>query len=450
MNKLPFRLGTSSYIIPDDILPNVRYLAGKVRDVELVLFEVDEEDNNEQAFNNLPSQQVIEELKRLAKLYDLTYTVHLPLDLKLANDDSTQDKSLIKAKRVIEATRELDPWAYVLHLDGKDVRHATDLDVRQRWQDQAVRTLEFAAEWTGSFEKLAVENLEGYPPDFNFPVLDRVPVSRCVDIGHLWLDGVPVLPYLEQTLPRTRVIHIHGIGERDHHSLSLVSAEELDTVLKKLSEVYHGVVTMEIFSEGDFISSMEAIQQSFIRLQQPTTPLTFILGGARSGKSAYAQQLARQNGGSVLYVATATAGDEEMKTRIAAHRAERPANWRTLEAPLQVGEAIQQALGEQPADVVLLDCITLLANNVLMQLPENATASEVTSALMAEVDALLVCREESRAHWIIVSNEVGMGLVPPYPLGRIYRDALGRANQRLVEAATEALLLVAGKPISLK
>ena len=450
MKKLPFRLGTSSYIIPDEILPNVRYLAGKVRDVELVLFEVDEEDNNGQAFNNLPSQQVIGELRQLAKLYDLTYTVHLPLDLKLGDDGSTQDKSLVKARRVIEASRELDPWAYVLHLDGENVRQTTDPDALHHWQDQAVRALEIVADWAGGFEKLAVENLEGYPPDFNFPVLDRVPVSRCVDIGHLWLDGVPVLPYLEQTLPRTRVIHIHGIGERDHKSLSLVPEQELAAVLKKLSEDYHGVVTMEIFSEEDFISSMEAVQQSLTRLQKPKAPLTVILGGARSGKSTYAQQLARQNGGSVLYVATATAGDEEMKARIAAHRAERPANWRTLEAPLRVGEAIRRALAEQSADVVLLDCITLLANNVLMQLPENASASEVTDALLTEIDALLACREESKADWIIVSNEVGMGLVPPYPIGRIYRDALGRANQRLAEAATEALLLVAGKPISLK
>lgn len=450
MKKLPFRLGTSSYIIPDDILPNVRYLAGKVRDVELVLFEVDEDENNGQAVNNLPTPDVIDELKRLAKLYDLTYTVHLPLDLKLADDGSAQDKSLIKARRVIESIGDLDPHAYVLHLDGKDVRHSTDPEVLRHWQDQAVCALEIVADWAGGFEKLAVENLEGYPPYFNLPVLERVPVSRCVDIGHLWLDGVPVLPYLEQALPRTRVIHIHGIGERDHQSLSLIPERELAAVLKKLSEDYHGVVTVEIFSEEDFISSMEAVQQSLTRLQKPNAPLTFILGGARSGKSAYAQQLARQNGGSVLYVATATAGDEEMKTRIAAHRAERPANWRTLEAPLQVGKAISQALDEQPADVVLMDCLTMLANNVLMNLPENSSEKELTRALLAEIDALLVCRQNSNAHWIIVSNEVGLGLVPSYPMGRFYRDALGRANQRLAEAATEALLLVAGKPLSLK
>jgi len=450
MNNLPFRLGTTSYIIPDDILPNVRYLAGKVRDVELVLFEVDEDENGSPAYNNLPSPTVIEELNHLAGLYDLTYTVHLPLDLKLAGDGSAQDQSLVKARRVIEATRQLTPWAYVLHLDGKEVRHATDPLVLQRWQDQAVRALEIVAEWAGGPEKLAVENLEGYPPDFNQPVLDRIPVSRCVDIGHLWLDGVPVLPYLEKALPRTRVIHIHGIAERDHASLSPVPASDLETVFQELTAPYRGGLTLEIFSEPDFVSSLEALRRTLQETTGTSSQLTFILGGARSGKSAYAQALARQSEGSVLYVATAQAGDDEMKARIDAHRAERPAHWRTLEAPLNVGQAIRQALQEQPADVVLLDCMTLLTSNVILQLPETASEREASAAIMAEVDALLACYKNTKARWIIVSNEVGLGLVPPYPLGRMYRDALGRANQRLAAAATDALFMVAGMPLPIR
>jgi adenosyl cobinamide kinase/adenosyl cobinamide phosphate guanylyltransferase/sugar phosphate isomerase/epimerase len=449
MKTFPFRLGATSYIVPEDILPNVRYLAGKVQDVELVLFEVDEETDGSPAYNNLPSQAVIEELIHLANLYGLTYTVHLPLDLKLADDGSAQHKSLVKAKRVIDATRPLNPWAYVLHLDGKEARHATDPLVLSRWQDQAVRALEIVAGWAGGPEKLAVENLEGYPPDFNQPVLDRIPVSRCVDIGHLWLDGVAVLPYLENALPRTRVIHMHGIAERDHASLRHVPNSELAAVMQKLTLAYRGVLTLEIFSEADFLSSLEAIQQIAPGHANPSAPLTFILGGARSGKSSYAQNLARSLGGSVLYVATAQAGDADMKARIEAHRAERPAHWRTFEAPLRVGEAIQQALEEQSADVILIDCLTLLASNVLLQLPENTTERQAAAALLAEIDALLACRRNTKAHWIIVSNEVGLGLVPPYPLGRTYRDALGRANQQLAAAASEVYFLVAGMALPL-
>lgn len=176
--------------------------------------------------------------------------------------------------------------------------------------------------------------------------------------------------------------------------------------------------------------------------------LTFILGGARSGKSAYAQKLAAARGRAVLYVATAEAGDEEMAARIAAHRAERQAGWSTLEAPTNAGGAIRAAEGD--ADVILVDCLTLLANNVITPLPEPVAAQDAEAALDAEVDGLFAAYAESSAEWIVISNEVGLGLVPPYPLGRVYRDALGRANQRLAAAADEVVFMVAGLPMKIK
>jgi sugar phosphate isomerase/epimerase len=252
----PFRLGTTSYIIPDDILPNARYLAGKVRDMELILFEVDD------GPNNLPSPEVIEELSVLAQQHDMTCTVHLPLDLKLGEDGSEQDRSLVKAKRVIDCTRGLDPWAYVLHLDGRSVRTSTEAGLIQRWHDQSVRALEIVSEWAGGAEKLAVENLETYPLDFIQPVLERIPVSRCVDIGHLWLDGHDPIPYLGAALPRTRVVHIHGIAERDHSSLAFMPQEKVSQVWDELIRAnYGGVLTLEIFSKEDFISSLEVIEK---------------------------------------------------------------------------------------------------------------------------------------------------------------------------------------------
>ena len=256
MQTYPFRLGTTSYIIPDDILPNARYLAGKVRDMELILFEVDD------GTNNLPSPEVIDELSQVAKLHDMSYTVHLPLDLKLGEDGSERDESLIKARRVIDCTRGLDPWAYVLHLDGKSVRTSTDPELIKRWQDHSVRALEIVAEWAGGADKLAVENLETYPIDLIQPVLDRIPVSRCVDIGHLWLDGHDPIPYIQAALPRTRVIHIHGLAERDHRSLAFMPQEKVRAVWNELVRAnYEGVLTLEIFSEEDFISSLEVIQR---------------------------------------------------------------------------------------------------------------------------------------------------------------------------------------------
>ena len=178
--------------------------------------------------------------------------------------------------------------------------------------------------------------------------------------------------------------------------------------------------------------------------------LTFILGGARSGKSAYAERLAAEQGGPVLYVATAQAWDDEMALRIANHRAQRPATWATIEAPHAVGPAIRTALQTQSPAVILLDCLTLLASNVIIALPESVNELEATAALMAEVDSLLAAYASSTAHWIIVSNEVGLGIVPAYALGRVYRDALGRANQRLAALADEVLFMVAGLPMTVK
>jgi len=176
--------------------------------------------------------------------------------------------------------------------------------------------------------------------------------------------------------------------------------------------------------------------------------LTLILGGARSGKSHYAEQVAARLGRRVLYVATAQSGDDEMAARIAAHQAARPPDWTTLEADQHVGRAILEAPAE--LEVVLLDCVTLLAANVVAGLSETAGEAAAVAALNAEIDELLAAWRARPAEWLIISNEVGLGLVPPYPLGRLYRDALGRANQRLAAAADNVLFMVAGLPLVVK
>ncbi len=179
-----------------------------------------------------------------------------------------------------------------------------------------------------------------------------------------------------------------------------------------------------------------------------TRHLILILGGARSGKSTQAEKLARERQTPVLYVATAQAGDEEMAARIARHRAQRPAHWITLEAPRAIGTAIRSSGVRAP--VVLIDCLTLLASNIIAPLPEPIEHEEAEKLLNAEIDELLTIYAAGDAVWIIVSNEVGLGLVPPYPLGRIYRDILGKANQRLAAVADEVLFMVAGLPLKVK
>lgn len=177
--------------------------------------------------------------------------------------------------------------------------------------------------------------------------------------------------------------------------------------------------------------------------------LLLVLGGARSGKSAYAQHLAEELGGTrVLFVATAEAWDEEMAQRIARHRQERPAAWRTLEAPHRVGQAI--ALHQGDAVVVLVDCVTLLVSNTMLRLGESPDAAAAAAAVQAEITALLQTCADSAATCIVVSNEVGLGLVPDNPLGRLYRDLLGQANQRLARQAAAVYFMVAGLAVDVK
>ena len=205
--------------------------------------------------------------------------------------------------------------------------------------------------------------------------------------------------------------------------------------------------------------------------------LILVTGGARSGKSTYAERLAAQlaepHGGRVTYIATSQAYDEEMEQRVRAHQSSRPATWTTVECPVEVPAAVRAAAagvaGQAAPLVVLLDCVTLWVTNLLFQggafggseppedgynydkdlLPadeERAAAARVTAA----VDGLVEAISATGVTLVAVTNEVGLGVVPEYPLARLYRDQLGWANQRLARDADDLYLLVSGYPLDVK
>lgn len=173
-------------------------------------------------------------------------------------------------------------------------------------------------------------------------------------------------------------------------------------------------------------------------LSTDTARTTLVIGGARSGKSRYAEELLAAHDGTRIYIATAEAGDAEMAARIAAHQARRGAAWQTIEQPLDLVAALETHC--RPASAVLVDCLTLWLSNLMAASRDIAAES---SRLVRALPQL-----EGRA--VLVSNEVGLGIVPDHPLGREFRDHAGRLNQAVAAAVDEAVFIAAGLPLRLK
>ncbi|MBM4453283.1 MAG: bifunctional adenosylcobinamide kinase/adenosylcobinamide-phosphate guanylyltransferase [Chloroflexi bacterium] len=191
------------------------------------------------------------------------------------------------------------------------------------------------------------------------------------------------------------------------------------------------------------------ITSSFSATSHWSSPLSkkcvVILGGARSGKSNFAQDLAKKLSNKVLFVATGQALDDEMQARIEQHQKDRPKSWRTLETPTNLGTQIEKHVGN--AQVVLIDCLTLLVSNLL---GDDSDYPRAESKVIAEINGLIACTCKVNASFIIISNEVGLGIVPENRTARLYRDLLGKANQLLAQYANEVYFLVAGIATQIK
>lgn len=257
-----FRLGVPSYVYPADIIPNVKALAPYVDDIELVLFESSPEvrgQKSEVSLTNLPSADTVARLGVLAQQYDLTYTVHFPIDRHLGSPDAEERRALLRQMlAIMDRTRPLRPFAYVLHLEG--VARDSDRTRVQAWQNDIAELLPALIERADDPSLLCVENLN-YPFAWCEGLLDIFNLGVCIDLGHLWVNGDNIQAHLQRHLPRTRVIHLHGVRDgRDHLALTALPSGRLHQILNSIDK-FTGVLTLEIFSYEQVRDSVVCLNQ---------------------------------------------------------------------------------------------------------------------------------------------------------------------------------------------
>jgi sugar phosphate isomerase/epimerase len=285
----PFKLGTTSFTYPDHIIPNIKMLGPYLDEIELLLFE--------SALPSLPTRNDIKEIRRLGKQFDLTYNIHLPLDISLgAADRSRRHAGLESIKHIIDLTASLSPSTCTLHLpydetgaeperieapcsklqgifDCKDesnflIRSLTPqqnagnaLTVTvQRWQERVCQSLQQLLAAGIESESISIENLD-YPFEWVEAILNDFNLSVCIDIGHLMMNRFDVEAAFNKYSQRTVIIHLHGVeNNQDHLSLDKLSAEKTEIIIRILQR-FGGVVSLEVFSYEKLINSLNFLDK---------------------------------------------------------------------------------------------------------------------------------------------------------------------------------------------
>jgi len=254
----PFRLGCTSYVLPDAIIPNIEFMADKIDDAELVLFE-------SKGFSNLLSDKEIIRLEHLGRENNVTFSVHFPIDIKAgAEDEAECEEFSRRAVGIIQSASLLPVSGYVLHLEGVDQNPAPESIAR--WRSRVDGVCSRIADAVSDPALVCVENL-GYPPLLHSEFVRKYRFSNCVDCGHLWINGYEWEPYLRSLLDNTRIVHLHGVcAGKDHQSLA--KHENTGQLLRLLEilENYTEVLTLEVFGKEDTFESLSYIGELWRRL----------------------------------------------------------------------------------------------------------------------------------------------------------------------------------------
>ena len=255
--RFPFRLSTTSYIYPDQIIPNVIRLAPFLDEIELVLFESEELDN-------YPDEAQMKDLMNLSIHQGVDFNVHLPIDIFLGDEsEEVRSQGISIVKKIIERTLYLNPSTYTLHFDLRDRSGREETDI-QTWRRRIIRSTEGIAECGIESNRISIETL-GYPFEWIEDIIKKFGFSICLDIGHILIYGQDLPLYLKKYLPNTSIIHLHGFQNGiDHLGIDKLNGKTVDFILSHLQN-YGGILSIEVFSFDDLKRSLEILEKEWER-----------------------------------------------------------------------------------------------------------------------------------------------------------------------------------------
>ncbi len=250
--KYPFRLGTTSYIYPDRILPNVKMLAPYLDEIELLIYE-------SAAPESFPTQREIEKLRRYSKNFDLSYNVHLPIDISLSDPDPSQRNHAIETiRRIIDLFSPLCPTTWTLHLSYEGI--STSSEYVKKWQELSYKSMDQLIVHGIESRKISIETLM-YPFEWVDKIIRDFDLSVCIDLGHLILSEIEVETIFNRYADRTTIIHLHGVkNKRDHISLDKLDPKEIRPITRILKR-FTGVLSLEVFSYEHLIASLDWLER---------------------------------------------------------------------------------------------------------------------------------------------------------------------------------------------
>jgi len=246
----PFRLGTTSFIYPDHYIPNVKMLAPYLDEIELLLFE--------SAQDSLPSKHEIKELSMLAEEFDITYDIHLPLDIYLGDKDSAiRSRAVETIKQVVDLTLPLAPSIFTLHFSYDE--DSSDKDIVKKWQERIYESMELLLSAGINSRSIAIENLM-YPFEWAEEIISSLNLSVCIDAGHLIIMNADIKKVFDKYHDRTSIMHLHGVKDNlDHLSLDKLTDNETSDIIQIL-KTYTGTAIIEVFSYDNLQASLKYLE----------------------------------------------------------------------------------------------------------------------------------------------------------------------------------------------